>query len=165
MAKRSLEFILGFLGGIIGIALSVILVNPLMFISSLVGLIAVGFVKSHRRLSGAIMIASGATGILSAALGGPSGGNLLLVIAGIVALIRKSPKAQPSQLDQATVGQPPDISKKCHKCGNWLPAEAKFCNECGVKAASDRKPCDYCGAELLPDARFCKKCGKQTSPT
>jgi hypothetical protein len=132
LAKRSLEFILGLLGGIFGILASLVLVNPIMFVSSVIGLVAAFFVDSHRKLSGAIMTASGTIGIFLAVLGEPSG-NLILMIAGIITLLRKPPKSQPSRPESGpTEDSLPTGGKFCINCRAQLPTNAGFCDECGA---------------------------------
>jgi membrane protease subunit (stomatin/prohibitin family) len=131
-----------------------------MFVSSVIGLIAAFFVDSHRKLSGAIMTASGSIGILLAVVGEPSG-NLILLIAGIITLLRKP---QPPQPDQSS-SQPQKAF--CASCGNPLPEnKTKFCTNCGVGRDAPvedtgTKLCRICSNPLPKPAQFCDQCGAQ----
>ena len=49
--------------------------------------------------------------------------------------------------------------KKCAKCGEMMPANAKFCPSCGEK--QEAKFCAECGAKLEAGAKFCPNCGKK----
>lgn len=57
--------------------------------------------------------------------------------------------------------KPDSSSKKCPKCGNPLPANAKFCLECGTKIediADNEIICPACGKKT-PKGKFCVECG------
>lgn len=49
--------------------------------------------------------------------------------------------------------------KKCAKCGEMMPTNAKFCPSCGEK--QEAKFCAECGAKLEAGAKFCPNCGKK----
>jgi ribosomal protein S27AE len=151
MTERTAEFILGLIGGIFGIlavpgllflgAVSRYFGGPdtiLMWavgggILSIIGLIGAAFVKSRPKAAGAIMLISGFLGLFLAL--GLWIGALLLIVAGIVALIRKEKPAQPS---------PPSISQQvyyCTKCGKPLTfmSQSKrwYCESCKSYAPSE----------------------------
>lgn len=66
------------------------------------------------------------------------------------------------QFNQQAASSPAQPSaRKCPKCGNELPANAKFCLECGTKIeqlAPDEMICPSCGKKT-PKGKFCMECG------
>ena len=48
--------------------------------------------------------------------------------------------------------------KKCIKCGELLPPDARFCDECGAKQ-TETIVCSECGTVLDADVAYCPKCG------
>ncbi len=151
MAERTAEFILGLLGGVIGL-----LVVPGLFflgailagfgfgsgagvlgaavaggILSVIALVGAAFVKSRPRVSGAVMLVCGFLGLFVAL--GLWIGALLLMVAGIVALIRKRGPAE--------VVPPPPPSQQayyCTTCGKQLTFIEQYkrwyCNNCKTYA-------------------------------
>ena len=155
MVERTAEFILGLIGGILGI----VGVAALLFFSailvalgvsgsgvvagyaiggvilSIVGLIGAAFVKSHPRLASAAMLISGGLGFFVVL--GFWIGALLLLVAGIIGLIRKEKPVEPKP---ATPSPPPPPA---------APESAMmFCSRCGKQIARGSTFCQYCGARL-----------------
>ena len=128
MTERTAEFIIGILGGIIGIlavpgllllgvvvaglggTLGVFGAAIVGGILSVFGLIGAAFVKSRSKISGAIMLVCGILGLFVAL--GLWIGALLLIVAGIISLIRKEKTSLP----------PPPMSP-----------EVAYCTTCGKK--------------------------------
>jgi len=131
MAERTAEFILGLVGGILGLVAAPILflaggilaafglssgvtlvgVSVVGGILSIIGLIGAAFVKSHPRASGVMMLLSGLLGIFVVL--GFWLGALLLLVAGIIALLRREKRAPP----------PPPLAQTvvyCTNCGKPL---------------------------------------------
>jgi len=144
MAERTAEFILGLLGGIIGIlAVPGLLIMGAVIagfggsfglfgaailggILSVVALVGAAFVKSRPKIAGVIMLVCGLFGLFVAL--GLWIGALLLIVAGIVALIRK---------EKTSALPPPPMSPQvayCPTCGNKLSfiQEYKrwYCDNC-----------------------------------
>ena len=145
MAERTPEFIIGLLGGIIGI-----LAVPGLFlfgafiaafgggagifgaaivggVLSIIGLIGAAFVRSRPKLSGAIMLVCGIIGLFVAL--GLWIGALLLIVAGIVALFRKEKSTQ--------VPPPPPPTQQvtyCTTCGKSMrfieQYQRWYCDNC-----------------------------------
>jgi len=130
MVERTAEFILGLIGGIIGIIAAPILFFVGAFIAflggpgellgyafaggvlSVVGLIGAAFVKSRPKISGVIMVVTGVLGLFVAL--GFWMGALLFIVAGIVALIRKEKKVQSASLPTV------QTVHYCRNCGKPL---------------------------------------------
>jgi len=150
LPERTAEFIIGLLGGIIGI-----LAAPGLFflgaiiagfgggvgifgapviggILSVIGLVGAAFVKSRPKIAGAIMIVCGILGLFVAL--GLWVGALLLLVAGIVAVIRKEKPIQlpppPTPTQQlfycTTCGKPMSFIEQykrwyCDNCKTYAP--------------------------------------------
>jgi len=142
MAERTAEFALGLIGGILGIVVAHGFFFLGAFISafggpatvlawgiggiifSVIGLIGAAFAKSHLGPGGVTMLVSGILGLFVAL--GLWIGALLLLVAGIIALIRKEkPSARSPTTVQATF--------YCANCGQQLPANSVFCPRCGTR--------------------------------
>lgn len=131
MAERTPEFVLGLAGGILGLVAAPILflaggilaafglnsgftligVSAVGGILSIIGLIGAAFVKSHPKASGVIMLLSGLLGLFVVL--GFWLGALLLLVAGIIALVRKEKHAPPPPPQPQTVVY-------CTNCGKPL---------------------------------------------
>ncbi len=143
MAERTAEFILGLVGGIFGILSAPGLFLLGGFIAafggpatllgaavggallSIIGLIGAAFVKSHPKAGGAVMLISGFFGLFVAL--GLWIGALLLIVAGIVALIRKE---KPIETAQPAI----QSTYYCTNCGKpltYLSQSKKwYCEDC-----------------------------------
>lgn len=152
MAERTPELILGLIGGILGIV-----VAPAFFllgafvtafggpatllawavggvILSAIGLIGAAFVKSHPRPAGATMIISGILGLFVAL--GFWVGALLLLVAGIIALIRKEKPMQPPP--PAPVPQPVFYCTTCGKPLTFISQYRRwYCESCKAYPPSE----------------------------
>jgi hypothetical protein len=150
MVERTAEFILGLIGGILGL-----LAVPGSFflggfiaafggpatlvgwaivggILSAVGLVGAAFVKSRPRPAAVMMLISGALGLFVAL--GFWVGALLLLVAGIIALIRRE---KPTE----SVPPPsPETVYYCTKCGKpltYVPQYRRwYCENCRAYAPS-----------------------------
>ncbi len=146
MVERTAEFILGLIGGIFGI-----LTVPGLFILgglsaafggsatlaywavgggilSIIGLIGAAFVKSHPKLAGGIMLFSGFFGLFVAL--GFWIGALLLIVAGIIALIRKE---KPVQTPAQTPAQPAYYCTNCGKTLTFMSQSKRlYCEDCKI---------------------------------
>jgi len=141
VTERTPEFVLGLIGGIIGIATTpglfflggfvAYLGGPATLLGaaiaggilSILGLIGAAFVKNHPILSGVVMFVSGLLGIFVAL--GLWIGSLLLLVAGIVALIRREKPMQP------LTPQPVYYCTSCGKPLKYLSQYQKwFCEIC-----------------------------------
>ena len=150
MAERTAEFILGLIGGILGLlavpgffflgGLSAAFGGPATLVGwaigggilSAVGLVGAAFVKSRPRPAAVMMLISGVLGLFVAL--GFWVGALLLLVAGIIALIRKEKPVQPP---------PPPISQQvfyCTSCGKPLTYVSQYqrwyCESCRTYAPS-----------------------------
>jgi hypothetical protein len=146
LAERTAEFIIGLLGGIIGL-----LAAPGLFflgtlvaafgggagifgaavlggILAIIGLVAAAFVRSRPKIAGGTMLACGVLGLFVAL--GLWIGALLFIVAGIVALIRKeipSPPPPPQQVFYCTnCGKPMSFIEQykrwyCSNCKIYAP--------------------------------------------
>jgi len=144
MVERTAEFILGLVGGILGLlavpgffflgGLSAAFGGPVTLVGwaigggilSAVGLVGAAFVKSRPRPAAVMMLISGVLGLFVAL--GFWVGALLLLVAGIIALIRKEKPVQPP---------PPPISQQvfyCTSCGKPLTYVSQYqrwyCESC-----------------------------------
>ena len=156
MVERTPELILGLVGGVLGIIavpslfilgglllpfgggwIVIAAIGGLLF--SILGLIGAAFVRSHPRPASLLMLISGGLGLF-VALGGWVGA-LLLLVAGIIALIRrekKTERAPPSAVSIAPPAPAPSPAVAggmmfCRECGKQIPRESKFCQTCGAK--------------------------------
>lgn len=154
MAERTAEFILGLTGGIFGLlvipgllflgSLSVYFEGPGTLIAyaviggilSIVGLIGAAFVKSRPKIAGIIMIICGFLGLFVAL--GMWIGAILLLVAGIVALLRKEKKPEPLTT--------PSTEKTfyCKDCGKPLTfmsqSQQWYCENCKKYAPTEKQP-------------------------
>ena len=152
MAERTAEFVLGLAGGILGLVAA-----PILFLAgglltalgltsgatligasvvggilSIVGLVGAAFVKSRPKMSGVMMLLSALLGLFVVL--GFWLGALLLLVAGIIALLRKEKHAP----------APPPIETQtkyfCASCGNYLTYVEQYhkwyCENCKTYAAS-----------------------------
>ena len=149
MAERTAEFILGLIGGIFGIV-----VAPGLFllgiallpwgggmylapaigggVLSILGLIGAAFVKSHPRRASIVMLISGGLGLVVGL--GLWIGALLLLVAGIIGLIRKEKRVEPTPTTPAPpLGAPESGMMFCSTCGKQIARGSTFCQYCGAK--------------------------------
>jgi hypothetical protein len=152
MGERTPEFVLGLAGGILGLVAAPILflaggilaafglssgvtlvgVSVVGGILSIIGLIGAAFVKSHPKASGVMMLLSGLLGLFVVL--GFWLGALLLLVAGIVALLRKEKPTTPPL--------PPPAQSKffCTNCGKTLTYVQQYqkwyCENCKQYAPS-----------------------------
>jgi hypothetical protein len=144
--ERATEFILGLIGGILGI-----FVAPGLFflggivaylgggafliiaaigdvVLSIIGLIGVAFVRSHTKLAGLMMLISGIFGLMFAL--GLWVGALLFTVAGAIAIIRKEEPPHPISL---TVAQPTYYCTSCGKPLVYISHHRRwFCENCKI---------------------------------
>jgi hypothetical protein len=150
LAERTAEFILGLIGGILGIVVApglfflgglvgafglrsgVTLVGWAVggVILSIIGLVGVAFVRSHPRAAGTMMVISGLLGMFVAL--GLWVGALLLVVAGIIALVRKEKKPPPPPMPASTY-----YCTNCGKPMSWVSQYQRwYCENCKTYAPS-----------------------------
>jgi len=154
MGKRTGEMILGIIGGIFGIiaGLAAVVIGgigetfgftkaselyglgALAIIASIIGIVGAVIVESKTRISGVLMIVAAVLGLIGVSFFYilPM---ILLGIAGILALLRKTEPETP--MSATTIPTHPTIS--------------------------DKKYCAYCGSEMASDGMFCPNCGKRQS--
>jgi hypothetical protein len=129
VAERTPEFVLGIVGGILGLVAAPILFlaggilaafglssgSTLLGMSvaggilSIIGIIGAAFVRSRPKVSGVLMLLSGLLGFFVVL--GFWLGALLLLVAGIIALVRKEKRPPPP---------PPQNVVYCTNCGKPL---------------------------------------------
>ena len=150
LAERTAEFIIGLIGGILGIVVApgIFFLGGLIgafglragmavaegavagAVLSIIGLVGVAFVKSHPKAAGLMMVGSGLLGLFVAL--GLWVGALLLLVAGIIALVRKEKKVPPPPI--------PASSYYCTNCGrpmSWVSQYQRwYCESCKTYAPS-----------------------------
>jgi hypothetical protein len=149
MAERTAEFILGLLGGILGIVVapSLFLLGAFLLpwgggmyfapaigggVLSILGLIGAAFVKSHARLASIVMLVSGGLGLVFGL--GLWIGALLLLVAGIIGFIRKEKRVEPTPTTPTLpLGSPESGIMFCSTCGKQIARGSTFCQFCGAR--------------------------------
>jgi len=76
-----------------------------------------------------------------------------------------------SNIANAALPTPPQVSAQCPKCGAASPAGKRFCTKCGTTLSPSQQaqtftgePCPKCGAAVPAGKRFCTQCGHTLSP-
>ncbi|MEE8391302.1 MAG: S8 family serine peptidase [Anaerolineae bacterium] len=130
--------------------------------------------------AGTSLLAVTGLGLVAGGLCCAGGGLLLVGVAGVFILRRRTRRAQPApsptppQPRPATPPPPaptvptshaptptPSQLARCPSCAAENRPGARFCPDCGHSLAQDRQPrhCQHCDAELREGARFCPNCG------
>ena len=147
------ELVLGLIGGVLGLLFLPVMVflggfqqaytrqTTTLFaqafvagLMSIIGIVAAVFVKNRPKQSGIALVVSGIIGSI-AALGFYVGG-LLLLVAGILALVRKDSQVSEDELLLRS-------KQRSSKTGK------RFCGQCGAELATDVRFCTNCGKEVV----------------
>jgi len=147
MGKRTAEMILGIIGGIFGIVAGLVVFFPygyeygwgfeypygllgaLAIIFSVIGIVGAAIVESKTKISGVLMIVAAVLGLISVFVFYvlPA---ILLGIAGILALLRKTETEMPTIVSAHPITSD---RKYCAYCGSEMAHEGMFCINCGRK--------------------------------
>lgn len=149
--SRTPEFVLGLIGGVFGLLLIPLMVflggfqeaftgettlyaqSLVAAIMSVLGLVGAVFVRSRPKQSGILLLVSGIIGIIVAL--GFYVGALLLLIAGILALVRKPKPEAPITTPIISAHPIASARKYCSNCGSEMAHESMFCTNCGKTLA------------------------------